>query len=108
MVPLFFHVFFIVKSNPRPPYARLVMLLSVVSTCFFRCGLLFYLQKIPEHAAYRKDVEAISNYRLRVAEENQDVSCFCLISPVISVPGSQSITLPPTLTPVLSWVVLVC
>ena len=30
-------------------------------------------QMIPDHAQYRKDVEAISNYRLKVATENEDV-----------------------------------
>lgn len=31
-------------------------------------------QKIPPHAQYRKDVEAIFSYRLKVCEENEDVS----------------------------------
>ncbi|CAM9492363.1 unnamed protein product [Ascophyllum nodosum] len=30
------------------------------------------IKMIPDHAQYRKDVEAISNYRLKVATENED------------------------------------
>lgn len=30
-------------------------------------------QIIPDHAQYRKDVEAISNYRIKVATEIEDV-----------------------------------
>lgn len=43
--------------------------------CFslFLMTLTAVSQIIPEHAQYRKDVEAISNYRLKVATETEDV-----------------------------------
>lgn len=54
------HPFTIERSTP--PYAPVV------------CGVgVLCWQIIPDHAQYRKDVEAISGYRLKVAMETEDV-----------------------------------
>lgn len=68
-------------SKPLPHFTSLLSSRKFHQTPridVFACGrvcmrVLWLAQIIPDHAQYRKDVEAISHYRLKVATETEDV-----------------------------------